>query len=455
MDPVVILWCCLSGILALTIGVGAHVHELDDRILEAKNQGPWLIEFYAPWCGHCQKLAPIWQEVGTKLAKSNPNIRVGKLDGTRFSSVMNNFDVRGFPTIKFLHGDKDLTHRGGRTIKDIVDFAVKANGPAVRKMTKTSEFKQAVKDHKAFFLLVTAEQNPESDLSKLYSTVAEAKILESFYYQGSNKVLPADKKVDEKDLPTLVVFKDKKHYKYEAPEGGATEEDVKTWIMNERFQAFPLIENNNINLLAQLDKFLVLALVNPSVDNHKKHPHYIMKDTVHKVALEHRQQFHEKFQFGFMENNDIANDITLSQLERPGILVVNPDTYEYYSYEEPLEVTIESLSEFLVSIEEGNIEPLGGNSWYRKIYRVIYEVVRSLVALWMSSPILTTGLLVVPSFLMIFICYSIWSADPYDESDPPPDSEDEDEEEEMEGEEEEEGKMEELEDEADGHLKSA
>ena len=37
--------------------------------------------------------------------------------------------------------------------------------PAVRKMTKTSEFKQAVKDHKAFFLLVTAEQNPESDLS--------------------------------------------------------------------------------------------------------------------------------------------------------------------------------------------------------------------------------------------------------------------------------------------------
>ena len=57
--------------------------------------------------------------------------------------------------------------------------------------------------------------------------------------------------------------------------------------------------------------------------------------------------------------------------------------------------------------------------------------------------------------LMIFICYSIWSADPYDESDPPPDSEDEDEDEEMEGEEEEEGKMEELEDEADGHLKSA
>ena len=36
------------------------------------------------------------------------------------------------------------------------------------------------------------------------------------------------------------------------PEDGVTEESLRKWIMDERFQAFPLIENNNINLLAQL-----------------------------------------------------------------------------------------------------------------------------------------------------------------------------------------------------------
>ncbi|XP_038069429.1 protein disulfide-isomerase TMX3-like [Patiria miniata] len=452
MDFLGVLWLCLSGFLALAVGVGANVIELDDRFLQAKDQGHWLVEFYAPWCGHCQKLAPVWGDVGSKMSRSNPHIKVAKLDGTRYSSVMDKFEVRGFPTIKYISGEKVYTHRGGRTTQDIMDFALKAHGPAVRKMTKATEFNKALKDRKVFFLLVTDQENQESELAKLFSTVAENKILESYYFQGPNKVLPADQRLEDKDLPALMVFKDKKRYKYEVPEDGITEESITKWVMDERFQSFPLIENNNINLLAQLDKFLMLALVNPSVDNHKKHPHYLMKDTVRRFSLEQRDTYHEKFQFGFMETPDIANDITLSRLELPSILVVDPKSYLYYLYENPIEVTEESLAEFLDGVVLGTVEAHGGNSWYRKIYRVIYEVVQSLVSLWMANPILTTGLLVVPSFLVIFICYSIWSADPYDEDNLPPDSEDEDEEE-KDGPEIDEEKITELDD-GSGHIKS-
>ncbi len=40
-----------------------------------------LVEYYAPWCGHCKSLAPIYDEVAKKLS-NNPNIIIAKMDST-------------------------------------------------------------------------------------------------------------------------------------------------------------------------------------------------------------------------------------------------------------------------------------------------------------------------------------------------------------------------------------
>ena len=54
-------------------------------------------QFYAPWCGHCKKLEPVFKHVGQSLA--HENIRVGRVDCTRFTNVAKEFDIRGYPTI--------------------------------------------------------------------------------------------------------------------------------------------------------------------------------------------------------------------------------------------------------------------------------------------------------------------------------------------------------------------
>jgi protein disulfide isomerase len=57
-----------------------------------------MVEFYAPWCGHCKKLAPEYVEVAAHF-KDNTNIIIAKIDAT--ANEIQGHGVKGFPTLKF------------------------------------------------------------------------------------------------------------------------------------------------------------------------------------------------------------------------------------------------------------------------------------------------------------------------------------------------------------------
>merc|ERR1712223_195959 len=61
-----------------------------------------LIEFYAPWCGHCKSLAPKYDELGEAMKEEN--VVIAKMDATA-NDVPDGFDVSGFPTLYWLPSD--------------------------------------------------------------------------------------------------------------------------------------------------------------------------------------------------------------------------------------------------------------------------------------------------------------------------------------------------------------
>ena len=80
-----------------------------------------LIEFYAPWCGHCKKLAPTYEKVARAFER-DADVTVAKMDAVANDVPDARFVVKGFPAIYLRVGEVIVPYAGDRSGADMVKF---------------------------------------------------------------------------------------------------------------------------------------------------------------------------------------------------------------------------------------------------------------------------------------------------------------------------------------------
>ncbi|OWZ14598.1 Protein disulfide-isomerase domain [Phytophthora megakarya] len=164
----------------------------EDNFAEAvSGHDTLLVEFYAPWCGHCKKLAPEYSVAAKNLKELDPPIRLAKVDATAEAKLAEQFAIRGFPTLKFFKGDVEAVkdYDGGRTAPEIEKWVVKKSGPAV-KIIETAEELEEIKEANdvVVFTVVDAE---EGETRSLLEKLADADDL-AVYVASTNTDVTKD-----------------------------------------------------------------------------------------------------------------------------------------------------------------------------------------------------------------------------------------------------------------------
>jgi protein disulfide-isomerase A1 len=133
-----------------------------DNFQDAINKFPFiLVEFYAPWCGHCKKLAPEYAKAAKDLKALDNPIPIAKVDATENGDLAKQFGVKGYPTLKFFLNGSPIDYNGGRTQADIVNWIKKKTGPPSTAVADAAALEQQKKDNKVLAVFFGTEGSDE------------------------------------------------------------------------------------------------------------------------------------------------------------------------------------------------------------------------------------------------------------------------------------------------------
>nr|AAX26918.1 unknown [Schistosoma japonicum] len=201
--PVTVVVCFL-------VFVASEVTEEDDVLVLSKNNFDdvikankfVLVEFYAPWCGHCKALAPEYSAAAKKLKEKGSLIKLAKVDATVEEELAFKHGVKGYPTLKFFRNEQPIDFGGERDSDAIVNWCLRKSKPSVEYIESVDGCKQFI-DNATIAVLGFIKDTDSLDLTD-FEKVADELDDADFAVANSSDIL---NEYGITQTPRIVLFK--------------------------------------------------------------------------------------------------------------------------------------------------------------------------------------------------------------------------------------------------------
>ncbi|XP_055911418.1 thioredoxin domain-containing protein 5 homolog [Eupeodes corollae] len=121
------------------------------------SSGNHFVKFYAPWCSHCQRLAPVWDELANAL-QHETSVTIAKIDCTLYRPICQDFEVKSYPILLWIEDGKKIEKfSGSRTLEDLKAYVEKMLGGASKKNEIEQEEDQWKEEDLAGVVQLTAD----------------------------------------------------------------------------------------------------------------------------------------------------------------------------------------------------------------------------------------------------------------------------------------------------------
>jgi len=330
--------------------------DFDDNV---KGEELMLVEFYAPWCGHCKHLAPEFAKAAKDLKKDG--VKLAKIDATVHGALASKYKVSGYPKLFVFRNGRESDYNGPREHKGIVEYMRKQVGPAAKPLASLSDFQAFTKldaaDRDYVVVGFFNSANAKSQLQSSFMLVS-SRMRDDFFFAvcSDAAVIKAAGELHGIDLLSdkegaVVAFKayDDKRTAYS---GSTKTQNVQDWIQS---QSLPLVGDFTKERAARYQKrALPVAKYYTKIDRSKgnaKQMTYIL-NRLEPLAKEYAGQLVVALASPTDWPQDMSELGWASKSE--GFVIVNADGKRKYRFEQKF--TAENLKKFAASYLAGKAE---------------------------------------------------------------------------------------------------